>query len=80
MPAGFPEDFNPEAHETRRMEEDIGEGVTILSALVAKKSGDDTRCWDCRKAPDGTIDCVRIDCPAHWPPHPTTHLNEVLKA
>lgn len=70
------------------------EDVTVLGVTVAKRmrpAGDapdggapdggapgEIRCWRCYRQPDGSYDCIQIDCPPGWPP--PTHVDEVLKA
>jgi hypothetical protein len=63
---GLDENFDPENFERAapRLSDQLEEGVTVLAVTAAKKASDGTvRCWDCRRAADGSLDCVRVDCP-----------------
>jgi hypothetical protein len=67
---GLPENFDPEDFEVDALSLDEGlkEGVTVLNVVAAKKAADGAiRCWECRRAEDGSMDCVRIDCPETFP-------------
>jgi len=78
QPFQLPENFHPAQHArtynlVHADPNQLSEGVNVLHYnaatnmyMLAEKTGMVTRCWTCHKNQDGSIDCVRINCP--WDP------------